>query len=91
MTVDRERLPSPGASYLKMKPLLLEGRPGAAVQTGMSTPTTMMAPTMAGVSAAPRRDPAWVMPWAKPRSEGSASAEYRPEGGERKIWLKKKK
>ena len=41
MTVDRERLPSPGASYLKMKPLLLEGRPGAVVQTGMSTPTTM--------------------------------------------------
>ncbi|RLT26203.1 MAG: hypothetical protein DWI49_04405, partial [Chloroflexi bacterium] len=41
MTNSPERLPSPGASYLKVKPILLEGRPEAAVHTGMSTPTTM--------------------------------------------------
>ena len=41
MTPGPERLPSPGASYLKVKPILLEGRPEAAVHTGMSTPTTM--------------------------------------------------
>lgn len=28
---------------------------------------------------------------SKPRGEGGSSAEYRPESGERKIWLKKKK
>ena len=41
MTSSPERLPSPGASYLKQKPLRLEGRPDATVRTGMSTPTTM--------------------------------------------------
>lgn len=41
MTPNAERLPSPGASYLKVKPVRLEGRPSAVVSAGMSTPTTM--------------------------------------------------
>lgn len=41
MSDDRERLPTPGASYLKLRPIRLSAYPDAAVQAGMSPPATM--------------------------------------------------